>query len=241
KDNLFVVIDGATGLHEKSTNISLASQMVNDMQTFLETSPIDDFEQCLLDLARNLQEKYQYSGEKSMIPSASLAALHIKNNMVYMNQLGDCSISYQTKNIHRFTDQRLIKLDHIGKKMLLELQRYNDFESALSQVKPTLIKHRNLMNETNGYMAFQPSLMPKFEIKSKRIRLKDLKSFLIYSDGYYSARDTFKLYKNHEMFYCSKIEQTIQSIIDAAYQANSLIQYPRFKIIDDISVIKVDL
>lgn len=58
KDNLFVVIDGATGLHEKSTNISLASQMVNDMQTFLETSPIDDFEQCLLDLARNLQEEY---------------------------------------------------------------------------------------------------------------------------------------------------------------------------------------
>ena len=60
--------------------------------------------------------------------------------------------------------------------------KQTDFNHAITLVKPTLIKHRNLLNEPNGYMAFQPSLVPEFIVKKKTIKLKHLKSFLIYSD-----------------------------------------------------------
>ena len=148
---------------------------------------------------------------------------------------------YETNQLHRFSDQRLVKLDEIGKKMLVHYMKQKDFNHAITLVKPTLIKHRNLLNEPNGYMAFQPSLVPEFIVKKKTIKLKHLKSFLIYSDGYYSARDAFNLFKNHQTFFCSNIEQTISNIKLRAYEDNQLILYPRFKIIDDISVIKVVL
>ena len=241
KDDLFVVFDGATGLREKTTDKSQASEMVLVMKKALETSKIDDFEAFLYQLAIDLQVTYNYTGDKSMRPSASLAALHIKDNMAYLYQLGDCAISYETNQLHRFSDQRLVKLDHIGKKLLVHYMKETDFNHAITLVKPTLIKHRNLLNEPNGYMAFQPNLVPEFIVKKQIIRLKHLTSFLIYSDGYYSARDTFNLFNNHQTFFCSNIEQTISNIKLRAYEDNQLISYPRFKIIDDISVIKVVL
>ena len=85
KDDLFVLIfDGATGLNEKTTDKSQAREMVLAMKKALETSKIDDFEAFLYQLAIDLQVTYNYIGDKSMRPSASLAALHIKDNMAYL-------------------------------------------------------------------------------------------------------------------------------------------------------------
>lgn len=237
-DNLYVVLDGATTLYEtQSTNdYSIASKLVDYMIDELPAifaSSNNDFEKAIHILS---EKSYDYFGftetEPAKLPSVSLAAVVVSNKHFKLYLLGDVSISYKNinNNYYRFTDTSLDKLDS----EVIELfKKYKSREKVL----PYLIRNRNFLG--NKYQAFIPSKEPEFNFKKKQILKSSINRLSIYSDGYYSIRDTFKIVKNHKEFLDTDIKKAADLIQSAANNDKEIIKYPRLKHIDDISVIEL--
>lgn len=235
--NVWCVLDGATTLYEEqsSKNNSLASKLVDYTKKNLPNLLKEmNFDEAIHQLSQNSYKSFNFkSSEPARLPSMGIAAVVEEEKHFVLYLLGDVSISYKThtNKTYRFTDVRLKALDD-GVINLMHKENKSRTETL-----PKLIENRNKLGE--AYQAFLPSNNPDFKFKTKRIIKKNIKEILIYSDGYYSLRDTFKIVKNHESFMNYPIERAVSEIESIAYQDKQLKTYPRLKIIDDMTVIRL--
>lgn len=233
---LYMVVDGATPLisNQEYHNSSLASlfveyslnrikQVYNETNNFKET------------LYRVSKEAHNYFNINTLdpveLPSMGLACLIEDDKYYNLYIMGDCAISYvRGDKSERFIDTRLTKLDNI---ILKEIKK----GKTRKDIMPELINHRNLIGLK--YEVFIPSKNPNFEIKTKRIKKENISKILLYTDGYYSIRDTFKGVRNHSEFIHLEINEGINIIRSKAEIDRNIEKYPRFKYIDDITVLEL--
>ncbi|MDY0276509.1 MAG: protein phosphatase 2C domain-containing protein [Acholeplasma sp.] len=242
---LYIVFDGATALYQQGNNkSSMASEMIDYLINEIRNTSFKDLDDLFYQLSIKAANNFNYrETETAKLPSASVAAVLINNDYIHTYLLGDCRISYQKtdgKIVHLINDQRLVNLDNSVKKELKELMKKYSFSEARNMINKQLIDNRNQANKENGYAVFMPSNYPMFYSGAKkRIKRDEVENIKIYSDGYYSARDTFNLYKNQDDLFKEEPKVVIEKIKDVAFSDKEIKKYPRFKIIDDISIIEL--
>lgn len=239
KSPLYIVFDGATPLFQKDVyqDSSAASQLVDFVieRIYSSYQKTKDLKNSIRELSIEAYHHFKIdTDEPSKIPSLGFAAVVDQGEYFDLYSLGDCAISIVRKNgtLERFIDTRVPKLDNEVKKELLN-------GKTREEVMPLLIRNRNALG--TAYQAFIPSKNPNFIFITKRIKKSNVSKLLIYSDGYYSVRDTFKQIKSHQALIETDIHSIFNQINEAAYNDKDFKKYPRFKLIDDISVIELNM
>ncbi len=243
-DSFYIVIDGATPLI-KNEKMNLACWMVTYLKKHINryNGPIKER------LEKLSKDAYSDLGidtdDTSYLPSASLSYLEQDDEYYYASVLGDCEVTFRMKSgevIRCFTDE-LTHLDAISIKELIDVSKKHNIHilEARPYINERLIKHRKLLNKPNGYNAY--TLSSTFELKAKTFKVKkeDVEEIYLYSDGFSQAFEYLNIYENHfEMFKNSlEIDEEINKIKDASFNDPYCDKYPRFKKIDDITVIKI--
>ncbi len=243
-NSFYVVIDGATPLY-KDGNINLACWMVSYLK-----KNINRYQGSILSRMRKLAvDAYNELGidkdDPAYLPSAGMACLEEDDNYYYASILGDCEVTFRMKNgeIKRCYTDDLTKLDQISINKLVSAAKEHNIHIAEARpyIINTLIEHRKLMNTKNGYNVFTILPNSNYEEKVFKVNKEDVEEIYLYSDGFSQAFEYLNIYQNHsEMFKKSlDIDMEIKQIVDESFKDPHCDLHPRFKKIDDITVIKL--
>lgn len=243
--NYAVVIDGATPL-KKSPSFNQSRWMVDYIKRHFNRYQ-GGVKYRLTRLCEDIYFKLSPNTyDADCLPSASACWIEFVNSKLEIGILGDCEVTAICKdgNIRRFYDDKLENLDKTALDEMVKIAKENNIHvnAARQYIDDILIKHRKLANQPQGYPALLPS--PRTEINEKKfiIEIDDLKTVYLYSDGFSQAFNNLKIYPTHaEMFkQITDIDEEIKKITDVSFGDVNCDLYPRFKKIDDITVVKVD-
>ena len=243
--NFAVVIDGATPL-KKSHSLNEAHLMVDYLKKHFnqyDGSVKYRLKKLCEDVYRELAAT---AYDEDHFPSASACWIEVSDATLSIGILGDCEVTAVSKDgrIRRFFDG---SLDVLDKKALTEMvkiakEKNIHVNMARPYIEEMLVKNRRLANKPDGYSALLPS--PNVEIHEKKFEINthDLKSVYLYSDGYSQAFTNLKIYSTHEEMFqkTADIDEEIKKIVQVSYSDANCDLYPRFKKIDDITVVRID-
>ena len=159
--------------------------------------------------------------------------------------MGDCEVIYKLKNgtVFRFKKTELDKLDEKAIEILKKTAKEKNIsvKESLPFIKDVLRKHRAMKNTPSGYEVFEPQKNPSFSLYKKRLKASEVESFFVCSDGFAQCFTTLKIFSSCEELF--KTDMTVKDICrkiqKVSFEDKELNKYPRFKITDDITVIKV--
>ena len=180
------------------------------------------------------------------LPSAGACWAEWNNETINIGILGDCEVTAVTNEneILRFYDDRLRALDSLAINEMVTVARENGTTvlEARKFINDLLIKHRKLINKPNGYSALTLSPNAKIFESSFSLKKDSIKTLYLYSDGFSQAFENLGIYKTHaEMFkHIENIDEEISKIVTASFNDPDCDKHPRFKIIDDITAVKID-
>lgn len=242
--DFLMVIDGASPLI-KDKNFNEAKWLVSYLKKNLKTKSGRVIDRLKVLIKQAYQEIPVEVKEEEYLPSASMSWIEWDDNNYYISVLGDCEVTCITNDnqVERFYDDALSKLDDIALEKMKEvaLEKKIDIVDARPFIKDVLMKHRKLINKPNGYHALALSSDLIIEPICFTIKKELVKEIYLYSDGFSAAFGNLKIYASHkEMFSKSlEIDEEINKIVKRTNEDSKANIYPRFKKIDDITVIKV--
>ncbi|MDE7168150.1 MAG: hypothetical protein K2O28_04800 [Clostridia bacterium] len=184
--------------------------------------------------------------DEDYLPSASACWVEWNNDTIDIGILGDCEVTAVTyeDEYFRFYDDRLRVLDNIAlNEMVAAAHKHGTtFLEARKYINDLLIKHRKLINKPNGYSAIALSPNAKICERAYSIKRDNIKTLYLYSDGFSQAFENLGIYKTHtEMFkQIESVDAEIAKIVAASFSDPNCNKHPRFKVIDDITVVKID-
>ena len=245
-DSFYMVIDGATPLI-KNEKMNLACWMVTYLKKHINRYNLPIKER----LEKLAKDAYFDLGidtdDVSYLPSASISYLEQDDEYFYASSLGDCEVTFRLKSgeIVRCHSDELTHLDNISIKELIDASVSNNIHvlEARPYITERLIKHRKLINQPNGYSAY--TISPNLELKPKTLKLKksEVSEVYLYSDGFSQAFEYLHIYNSHEEMFNKSldIDEEIKKIEKESFSDPYCDKHPRFKKIDDITVIKISL
>lgn len=245
KDNLFIVMDGASSLTETDKRPTSASWLVNRLKKEL-SKRIDDVVDKLYFLSKSLYLEYGSPRNTLYLPSCGMSICEVKGEKVRFLTIGDCEVAYLTKD-GKINFVKYDELNALDNKAIEEMVNVSKKESipmleARKMINNLLIHNRKLMNRENGYQVYTISDNPNFRFKELEEDIDIIKDIYIYSDGYAQAYSTLGLYSKEELF--SKdldIVEVKDRILETWCSDAKCERFPRFKKADDISVVKIKI
>lgn len=239
--NLFCVIDGATFLKNKDNRTKTeTSKMVKDLSKMLKKYKGDgeELKNYIYKCSKELSKKYDDTNSCGF----SLAYFYL--DKIYIYYLGDCECLIKNKDDEIITiyDDSLSKLDDYAISKMIEISKKENIsiKEARSKINDILIENRNKKNKKNGYSIFEASVNPTFEIYKKVINKKDVKEILLSTDGYQAIYKVYRLIKKEDIFTLD-LKDGYNRIKEVSFLDKMMNKYPRFKVIDDISAVKIDI
>lgn len=244
KDHLFVVIDAATGLDqnyfEPSDGVFLAKELKEQILGLYHSGKLlpKTFEKEMNLVSKRIYRKYikghkKELSERYQFPNASIAICYIDICDVHIFSIGDTSSFVRFKNNKvRYISDRSIPL--IDKKLASEGININNGLDILKE-------NRNRLNRRGRKATFGIYKNPHLKFKHELFDIRDLSEVYLCSDGYYEAFDTFKIYKTRRELFNLKVDlqDVYNNIVKVANTDKELKKYPRIKMVDDISAIRV--
>lgn len=260
-NNFYMVIDGATPLepNERKLTPTEASWFVRFIKKELERKKwqsSNEFYSYKYDskvysklekISVDIYKEYLKDGDinPNSLPSAGIAWIEKSDEKVNCYYIGDCEILIKSKSgsIVRVYDERLVKLDNEALNIIIEKAKKENISilQATKESKDVLIKNRRLMNKKNGYPIYTISNNPSFEFGFRSFNLDEIEEIYIYTDGISQAFDELKIYKTCEEMFSKSLDlkKEIDDIKAKAFKDPNCDNYPRFKKLDDISIIKL--
>ena len=152
---------------------------------------------------------------------------------------------FKLKNneIIRCYTTELSKLDQISLNELIKVAKEKNIsvKKARQYIENTLIKHRRLITQEGGYQAYTLSSNLTFNEYTYEIEQSQVSEIYLYSDGFSMAFQQLKIYESHKELFKNTldIKSEVQNIVTAAFLDKECNNYPRFKKIDDITIIQI--
>lgn len=245
--NFNIVLDGATPLI-KDKNFNSARWMVEYIKKHINRyggGIKERFTALCRDAYMDLPVK-----EKSAaaMPSASACWAEFDGDRLRIGVLGDCEATVIKKDgsIVRCFCGDVARLDAVAIEKLKEICKQKgatDIIGSRRFIDDILIEHRNLINKDGGYSALTLSENPVINEKTFLLDVGEISKVYLYSDGFSQAFEHLQIYENHiEMFsQIDDIKEEIAKIAVTSYSDRLGTKYPRFKIIDDITVTEITL
>ncbi len=244
-NDYFLVIDGATPLI-KTGVVNLAWYMVNYIKKHIDKLS-GSIKERLEHLSIKLKDELNIPlDDKAYLPSASLSYVEIKEDFVNIGILGDCEVVIKTKDnkLIRFYNESLSKFDNEALKKQIEIAKEKNISilDAREYIQDILIDNRRRLNTKDGYNAFTIGV-DVLSIEEYKIDKNNIQEIYLYSDGFASSFNTFKIYESAEdMFKRSlDLKEEVDKIKQYAFNDLNCNHHPRFKTIDDITAIKIEL
>lgn len=235
EDGFYVVMDGATTLikGQSSENDSIAKRFVDyaKMNLYKFYKESNNFLEALHRLS---QESYHHFNIKTNIPAelpsmALVCAIEQKNHYeIFIIGDSGVGIKYLSGRYKLKMDTRVKALDQIA--VDYKYKNHVDF-------KDILIKHRNLLGIK--YQALIPSLDMVYEPIKFRVMKNKIEKILLFTDGYFSMRDTFMITKKNIDFINYDLDLGLKRIVEVAYEDPDMQKYRRLKVIDDITALMI--
>ncbi len=252
-ENFLVVIDGATGLNgvHLTNDGSDAAWMSKRLRDILKSglrSPdmtIPDILKTAADQIKCELDDMGYSRLENSYPSAGMALIRQIDNYLECFSLGDVPVLLYEKNgsVRFICDDALSKRDEKVIEKMRELRERTNctIAEARQKVSDILLKNRLAMNQKDAYYIFEPTGAGIDHITSEKVPSKDVCAVALMTDGYYSALSCFNIVSSREKFMRDladgKAEEILSSLKSLAFNDSNLNQFPRFKLMDDTSVI----
>ena len=243
-DRLFAVIDGASGLTKEDKNGvgTCASRLAAFVKSALQSYRGENVGQFLRELSRRA---YAEGFDESV--SCGVSVVQLCKDVARFYTVGDCEIIYRHRGgeVLRFHQTEINDLDE---KAIREMVRYAtenkiSVRAARPHIQDILIHHRSLRNTPGGYSIFAPSAEPCFEVKSMEIPLSELESLYLCTDGFLPCFTSLGIFGDERGLFTTSL-----SVKDICLQIQKILRqdkdfntFPRFKLFDDITAIRVDL
>lgn len=252
-ENVLVVIDGATGLNgihltDSDTDAAWLSQrlcsLLGEGLSDLSSAVPEILKRSAAQLKTELDEM-GYDRYENSYPSAGVAVARLNNGMLECFSLGDVPVVVTKKDgsLLYICDGALSARDDkvIEKMKSIHEQTGCTVAQARQQVNDILLKNRLEMNQKGAYYCFEPTGAGIDFITHKDIPIEDISLIALMSDGFYAAVSCFKIISGNEelmrQLTDGKAEEILHSIKSLAHEDTDLNRFPRFKIMDDSSVI----
>lgn len=258
QENAAIVLDGATGLTERS--ITDAS---SDGRWYVETLADDlsdrlDSSRALSEIASaaitNVAEEYhEHPGSEAVepheVPSAAGVLLRWDRSNVEYLVLGDCSVVFETADGvesvlgegPRELDQKVI--DEM-KTLRAESAEPIEYESLRDKVHPMIVEHRKLKNTQGGYWTFglDPNAVDHADTGS--VPVGQVEYVYAFTDGFEPVCATYDAFTDW-----STLGRYLRT--DGADRATNILRafeatdpqcrtYPRLKPSDDVGIATID-
>lgn len=243
--NFLMVIDGATPLIKEGT-FNSACWLVNFLKKNLTNFNGNVLEK-LEELSKiGLEEIPLKEKSSDYLPSASMSFIEFNKNKALVYLLGDCEVvlRYKDGQVVRYYNDSLNHLDTISLNELKQhaLEKQLPIAKCRPYIVDTLIKHRRLINKEGGYHAYTLGLN-KVEADVFQLNLDNVLEIYLYSDGFSQSFQHLNIYNSVEELFNHSIDldEEIEKIVLRAFGDKDCNKYPRFKVIDDITIIKAEL
>ena len=242
KDHLFAVLDGATGitkqLYEPSDAVFLCKELKQEILSLYRLGKLTpkNFVKQMNMVSKRLYRKFT-KGHKDLkqyeIPFASFVIAYIDVCDVHVFSIGDSSafIHYKNGKVRYISDKSIPLMDKKA------FEKYGSLEKAI----PQLQQNRLLQNKGGKKSCYSLYKKPNLKFKHEVFDIREIDELYLCSDGYYQAFDTFKLYKSRRELFSSKHDlQTVCRGIEKCVEEDpNRVKYPRLKVTDDISAVRV--
>ncbi len=243
--NYAMVIDGATPLL-KSNNFNEACWMVNYLKKNMDKYD-GSIKERLMELSKEAFDLMPVKiKEEDYLPSAGMAWVEWDAEYFYASNLGDCEavIIKKSGEILRLCGEELTRLDNIAIEEMKKIafEKGIHIKDARKDISEMLLRHRKLVNKPNGYYAFTLNDNPVIKEKTLKIKKDEVKEIYLFSDGFASSFDSLQIYDSYQSMFEKSldIDEEIGKIVEKSFTDPYCDKYPRFKKIDDITVIKID-
>lgn len=253
-ENMAWVLDSATGLTDKklTTEGSDGAWLVKMWDKYLKKElhntkkSLSNIIEDGIDIIREefyKEVKLDYV-ESIQRPSESVAILRVNNTYIEYFLLGDCTLLIKKKDnkVIKVKDYRLEKLDDTAIEYMNIIRKKNNltFLQAREAINDRLIKNRLLKNTKDGYWTLEFNKEAIQNAISDTIKIKEVKSIAIMSDGYSAIFDKYKYCTESELMELlenTKAEEIYKIIRKIENEDSEILKYPRFKKGDDSSIV----
>lgn len=254
EDNIYGVMDGATGLDGMPGDIA-SNQIKEGMMTpYTKQTLFERITAANQQVAKEIIRYYKKNIgllekdtideiEKTQRSSTGVATIQLNEAHTSFDYIhaGDCMIflQYDNGDIRSITYDLISDLDHQAIKEMICVGEENDtlrFEERLQQIQHTLKENRNKLNTNEGYGIIDGSAEALEHLEYGRITLKKVKKILLVSDG---LQMPCKLSEDNvwekTALYCFThgLDNLLQEINKREAEDPDCTLYPRLKPADD--------
>lgn len=240
----FAVMDGATGLGEPHFEPTDAMWLVKSFVRDLNPG-IEDLTGELQRLSRVYGERFAKKSDTkdpAEMPSMGLAMARVEEKELHLWMLGDVEIYLEEKDgtTLSFRDKNLPRIDEGA---LQEMRRIAEEKGitpreARPLIQDRLRENRRLMNGLGGYRVFSLPAAGAIVPFETKIPLEKVRFLALATDGILQAVDTFHLMDRKTLFH-TPFRKIRRAILDASAKDPDFVEHPRFKSIDDMTLLTV--
>ena len=252
-NNYAFILDGASGLvKNKITLDSDAKWYVNELGKILknELKQNIDLKTILKNSIKKMSDELKkYDIQNYLeLPSACIAIVREYDDNIEFLVMGDCSIIIKNNNsLELLTTNEIRKLDgeKIEKMKEIDLKNNISVKESLKYIIDDLKAQRKLRNNINGYYVLDDKIEAIDYAMYKIINKKDVDKIVLMSDGFSTYYECLKIVNNYKEFYeeCmnNDVEKLYQNLRTIEKNDQDLNKFPRYKVSDDASIIKIEL
>jgi hypothetical protein len=249
------VIDGVTGLF--SVRVDGCSAPRWFARTFSDalTSAIEHRQHApTLDLINgSLGECLRSWNDKGLrdapYPAATFAMVRLINDQVELTSVGDCSIRFDSGNgrvafsgdrsVEPFERKTLEQLQHLQSKYPLR-----PHSEIVEKLKTTMSSNRQYLNKVNGYNALTLCQILERNIVTDHIEAWHDRELLLTTDGFSRYTDLLQIGSEQAFWDAASsrpLKDLLKNIRAAENQDGECRRYPRVKISDDATALRVSI
>lgn len=253
--NLYVVLDGATGLGVRAIRSypsdavwfvrAFSNRLIEHWQEEPEfiAAVSKSIEDCVSEYATLTAGAVRPAYE---LPSAGMVAIAVESGGACIYRLGDCTAYRKDRGsaYQIFERSRLADLDDRSTKALLtELRRGKNYRQARATILPMLRAHRALMNKPSGYGSL--SLTPNciHYLERRQVSCNQETKVILASDGF-SVIEKYFRYEASDVFERCEflgINAVIEQIRVLETEDQEMKSFPRLKPHDDATAVLLRL
>lgn len=239
-ESFAILLDGATGLGEGFCNANwFTDTLIKNFTSCAENSTnlVDNLNSAISITSSAFS---QYEANSDMVPpSAAGIFLSIDDDNLSYVLLGDCTcVIYSRGQKQVLTEGGIKKFDNLAISMIKDLHQRTQMDVCdvikLDSVTDKLRFHRSLMNEPDGYRIFEPT-MPMISLSDMhQIPINIIDEIILYTDGFdLVEQDLISMKKSID-----DIALQLRYMENMDYKLN---KYPRFKISDDATFLRLNI
>ena len=248
KDHLFVVIDAATVLgdsfHKPTDGVYLLDKLKKGIMNIYKKGKMHPkyFQKQMNILSKRIYRDYikgiDGELERYQYPNAAIAVCYIDMCDVHFYSIGDTStfIKFKDGKAKYISDKSIPLMDKEFAEKYTKKGIYK-----IEDMFEVLRYNRSLLNKNGRRCIFSLYKRPHLKFKHYKCDIRKLNEVYLCSDGYYEAFETFKIFKTRRELFSSNndLQDVSRKIINEANNDKQSKKYPRIKVIDDITAIKV--